>query len=208
MRITIFGSTGKTGLELCKQAHAKGYQVTAYARSVARLGDLAERVRVVQGELNDAAAIGRAVEGADAVVSALGTVDRKPNTVLSAATRRIIEAMQAQGIARLVAITSLGCGASRDQVDSLIMRLLINTLAKEIWADKDRQEDVIRNSLLDYLIVRPGGLTDNPARGHWTVLREGERHKGRQMIPRADVAAFILEKLEAGDLGREALALF
>lgn len=207
MRISIFGATGKTGLELCRQAHAKGHDVTAYVRSAAKLGDLVGRVRVVKGELDDTQAIARAVEKADAVVSALGTVDRKSNTVLSDATRRIISAMEAERASRLIAITSLGCGVSRDQVNSLIMRLLIKTLAKEIWADKNRQEEVIRQSAIDYLIVRPGGLTDKPASGSWTVLRKGESHKGRQMVARADVAAFILERIEQGELGQEALAL-
>lgn len=208
MRLSVFGATGKTGLALCEQALAKGFDVTVCARDPSKLGALSQKVRVVEGTLDDGQAIAETVRGADVVVSALGTVDRKPNTVLSDATGRIIGAMEDEGVARLVAITSLGCGGSRDQVDSWIMRLLIKTLAKEIWADKDRQEEAIMASELDYLIVRPGGLTDKPAAGSWSVLREGETHKGRQMIARADVAGFILASLEKGDLGREALVVF
>lgn len=208
MRLTIFGATGKTGLSLCEQALAKGFKVTAYVRDPAKLGDLAERLTVVKGSLKDTAALAQAVHGADAVVSALGTFDRKPNTVLSDATRRIIAAMESEGVPRLVAVTSLGCGASKVQVNSRIMRLLIKTVAKEIWGDKDRQEQVIDASGLDFLIVRPGGLTDKPAHGTWTVLREGESQKGKQMIARADVAAFILERLNQGELGREKLVVF
>ncbi|MEM6585606.1 MAG: SDR family oxidoreductase [Pseudomonadota bacterium] len=208
MQLAIVGATGKTGLLLCEQALAKGHAVTAYVRDPAKLGTLGDRLSVVEGTLEDAEALSSAVRGADAVISALGTVDRKPNTVLSDATRRIVRAMEEEGVARLAAITSLGCGASRDQVNSRLMRFLIKTVAKEIWADKDRQEDVIRASELDYLIVRPGGLTDRPARGSWTIMREGEAQKGRQMIARADVAAFILQKLESGELGREAVVIF
>ncbi len=182
--------------------------MTAFVRDQSRLGDLADRVWVVEGTLEDSNAIEEAVRDSSAVVSALGTVDRKFNTVLSDATRRIAQAMESEGVVRFVAITSLGCGASRDQVNSWIMRLLIRTLAKQIWADKNRQEDVIHASEFDYLIVRPGGLTEKPASGSWTLMRKGGSQKGRQMISRADVAAFILKKLEEGELGREALTIF
>jgi uncharacterized protein YbjT (DUF2867 family) len=208
MRLTIFGATGKTGRLLCEGALAQGCQVTAFARNPAKLDDLADQIEIVAGTLEDVGAIMRAIAGAQAVVSALGTFDRKPNTVLSEGTRQIVRAMEASGVMRLVAITSLGCGSSRTQVNSWVMRLLIKTLAREIWADKDRQEEVIKASSLDYLIVRPGGLTDKPARGSWTVLRPGEKSRGRQMIPRADVAAYILERLVAGELGREEVVLF
>jgi len=207
-KLTIFGATGKTGRLLCEGALAQSHAVTAFVREPAKLGGLAGRVDIVTGQLDDGPAIARAIAGADAVVSALGTVDRKPNTVLSDATGRIVQAMQAQGGVRFAAITSLGCGSSRTQVNSRLMRLLIKTLAKEIWADKDRQEDVIRASSLDYLIVRPGGLTDKPARGEWTELRAGESHKGSQMIARADVAAYILERIRCGEFGRDEVALF
>ncbi|MEM7688787.1 MAG: NAD(P)H-binding protein [Pseudomonadota bacterium] len=208
MQMTIFGATGKTGLLLCEKAREHGHDVTAYVRDPAKLGSLADGIQVLRGALDETDALARAVDGSDVVVSALGTFDRKPNTILSDAMQRIIGAMEEQGVARLVAITSLGCGASRDQVNSRLMRLAIRTLAKEIWADKDRQEEAICASELDYLIVRPGGLTDKPARGSWTVLREGEAYKGRQMIARADVADYILTKIARGDLGREAVALF
>jgi uncharacterized protein YbjT (DUF2867 family) len=209
MNLTIFGATGKTGLLLCQQALAAGHTVTAYVRNPGGLGDdLSAALNVVEGGLEDDTAIHAAVAGADVVVSALGTFERKRNTVLSDGTRRIMGAMGAAGIPKFVAITSLGCGGSRSQVTSRIMRLLIGTLAREIWADKDRQEDAIRASALDYLIVRPGGLSDKPPRGEWTELRPGEKASGRQMITRADVAAYILARLDAGALGRESVVLY
>lgn len=208
MKLTIFGATGKTGLLLCDLAVRAGHEVTAYVRDPAKLAQRAGDVTVVEGSLEDETAIRAAVEGRDAVISALGTFDRKPNTVLSEGTRRIIEAMQAAHVARLVAITSLGCGDSRAQVNNWIMRLVIKTIAKEIWADKDRQEKVIRASRLDYLVVRPGGLTDKPQRGTWTELRSGESSKGKQMIPRADVAGYIIKRLEKPALGQDFVVLF
>lgn len=202
MKITIFGSSGRTGRILCTAALSRGHEVTAHVRSPDGIADLDPAIERVVGELSDSATLARAVSGSRIVISALGTTERKPNTVLSDATLRILAEMKAAGAGHFAAITSLGCGDSYGQVNSRLMKLVIRTLAKEIWADKDRQERAIARSGLDYLIVRPGGLTDKPPSGSWTELRSGDRMKGKQMIARADVADYILDrcaKLPFGD---------
>lgn len=208
MKITIFGATGGTGRELTRQAVERGHEVTVYVRDPAKLGELVKDLAVIVGSLEDECLLSQAVGGADVVISALGTFNRKPNTVLSDGTRRIVEAIKQNGGSRFAAVTSMGCGDSKDHVNSRIMRFIMKTFAKEIWADKNRQEDVIRNSGLDYLIVRPGGLTYDTARGSWTELRGGESYKGKQMIPRADVAAYILDRIEKPEFGNDCLTLF
>lgn len=208
MNITIFGATGSTGRLLCKKACERGHRVTAYVRDPSRMDEAHAHLHLVQGTLEDAPAMRQAVTGADVIISALGTVERKPNSILSDGTRAIIAAARECGVGRIAAITSLGCGDSREQVNSLIMRLVIRTFAREIWADKDRQEDAIRGSGLDYLIVRPGGLTNKPARGSWAELREGESSKGSQMISRADVADYILSRTQQPEFGDDCVVLF
>ena len=208
MRIAVFGANGRTGQVLCAEALGRGHEITAYVRDKAKMAVADPRFEVVEGTLDNVGAMARALQGADAVVLALGTTDRKPNTVLSDGTRAIIDAMKTAGVEHLAAITSMGCGDSKSQVNSRIMRLVIKTFAKEIWADKNRQEAAIRASGLDYLIVRPGGLTEKPARGSWTELRTGESYKGSQMIPRADVATYILNRLETPSLGDDTVTLF
>ncbi|WP_280301837.1 NAD(P)-dependent oxidoreductase [Nocardia abscessus] len=82
-----------------------GHTVTAYARNPAKIpGRWGERVRVVIGEMSDAAAIDRAVEGADAVVSALGPVMNRKATGLPLieGTRNILEAMKRHGVRRYI----------------------------------------------------------------------------------------------------------
>ena len=207
MRIVVFGANGRSGQALCSQALKRGHGVVAYVRDKAKMADADPQIVVVQGDLEDGNTMREAFNGADAVVLALGTTDRKPNTVLSDGTRRIMAAMEAVDVDRIAAITSMGCGDSKAQVNSWIMRLVIRTFAKEIWADKDRQEAAIKASNLDYLIVRPGGLTNKPATGSWTELHAGEYSKGSQMIPREDVATYILNRLESPQLGREIVGL-
>lgn len=207
MRVTIFGANGLSGQQLVQKALERGHEVVAYVRGRESMSECDPRVSIVEGTLDSRQAIEQAVTGSDAVILALGTTDRKPNTVLSDGTRTIVEAMQTAGVKQLAAITSMGCGNSKAQVNSRIMKFVIRTFAKEIWADKDRQEQVIFASDLDYLIVRPGGLTKKPGDGDWTELRDGQFSKGSQMISREDVAAYILQRLENPPLGREAVGL-
>ncbi|MBK8129267.1 MAG: NAD(P)H-binding protein [bacterium] len=92
MKITIFGSTGGTGKELVNQALAAGREVTVYVRNPAKLTGLQDRVMVVQGNLEDRDAIGEAVAGAEAVISALGPTNNKPGNPLTAGMDHIVTA--------------------------------------------------------------------------------------------------------------------
>ncbi len=207
MRITIFGASGRTGRALIETALAQGHTLTAHLRSEASGEGLPAGVRKVIGAIDDPAMLADALDQADAAISALGTTIRKPNTVLSDLTRAIVTAMQGAAVPRMVCITSLGVGDSYPQVAGLFMRTLIKTLGKEIWADKGRQEEVIAASALDYLIVRPGGLTNKPGTGKWRAKDAGVAVKGTQMIPRADVAAFCLSECTAPSLHRARITL-
>jgi len=198
MKLCVFGATGRTGLALLDQALAAGHEVTAVARAPEKLKAYEGRVRIVEAGFQDAAAVGEAVAGQDAVISTLGTVERKRNTVLSDGTRVIIDAMKAAGTRRFIVVTSLGCRESVKLIRSFVFReLIVKRLAKEIWADKDRQEELIEASGLDYTIARPGGLTDKPATGAYQVLGRYDPLPKSLMIARADVADFLLKA--AGD---------
>jgi putative NADH-flavin reductase len=73
MKLTIFGATGATGTTLVSQALAAGHEVTAVVRDPARLAVAdSPRLRIVTADVMDPDAIGPAVTGADAVLSAVG----------------------------------------------------------------------------------------------------------------------------------------
>lgn len=207
MNFTIFGASGRTGKALAETAWAQGHGVTAHLRSAARGESLPSGVRRVIGAIDDPEVLADALGDTDAVISALGTTIRKPNTVLSDMTRGIIEATHKAGVERFVCITSLGVGDSYPQVAGFFMRTLIKTLGKEIWADKARQEAVIAASELDYVIVRPGGLTTKPGTGQWRALDASEPVAGTQMIAREDVAAFCIAQCTNPTISRETVTL-
>lgn len=194
MKLLIFGATGGTGRALVALALEQDHAVTAFARNPAAIETTHPRLRVVKGDILDRASIDAAMQGQEAVVSALGTRNFKPNTIVSEGTRNILQSMEAAGIRRFICETSLGVGDSKNQT-GLIFKLLLQPLLKNVFEDKERQETLIRQSGLDWIIVRPGGLTDGPRTGQYRAGFSPEEKSLRMRISRADVADFMLKQL-------------
>lgn len=195
MKIAVFGAAGKTGREIVRQALDAGHEVVAQRRDNYRFDISSPRLTEVYGDARDAEATNRTVSGADAVVSAMGNLIRRPNTELSDATQQIITAMRRNEVRRLICISSLGQGATRAKVRSWVFKFFLDHVSADVWNDKERQEEAVRNSRLDWILVRPGGMTAKPARGVYRVIPESEPLPRKPRIARADVADFILKNL-------------
>ena len=195
-RLLVVGATGGTGRQIVAQALERGHEVTALARDPARLRINHPRLTVVQGDVLDAAAVDRAVQGQEAVLSALGHNKYfYPTRILSEGTRNIVRAMEAHGVRRFICETSLGIGDSAGRMGLYYTLFVIPVILPFYFWDKTRQERIIEASAVDWLIVRPGALTNRQARG---AVRHG-RSAGNLLwtvrVPRADVAAFMLDQL-------------
>lgn len=197
MKILVLGATGATGRLIVSQALAKGHDVVALVRSKAKAVDLAG-AELIEGDARNATALSRAIVDCDAVVSSLGTAMSpfREVTTLSTATRAFVGVMEAQNVRRLVCITGLGAGNSRGHGGLFFDRVFFPLMLRKVYADKDRQEDAIRSSVLDWTIVRPTVLNDKPARGRIRVLTDLSGVHGG-MIARADVADFVVQQLTA-----------
>lgn len=196
MNLAIFGATGRTGRELVHQALERGHRVTAFARTPARLDLTHERLEVVQGDVRDAAAVARAVRGADAVLSALGPSGRDPDRPIARGTRNIVAAMQRQGVRRLIVTGGAGVGAPSDRPTLLdrLVKFLLLLVARHAYEDVRDAVEVVRASDLDWTVVRLPRLTDAPASGRVRADYLGGNVGIR--IGRADVASFMLDLLE------------
>ena len=195
MNILVLGATGGTGRQIVRAALSNGHTVTALVRSASRAGELGE-CRLVEGDASSQAAIAGALYGCDGVISALGTGMSPFHkvTLLSAATRALVDAMGRQAVRRLVCITGMGAGDSRGHGGFFYDRLMLPMLLRNVYADKDRQEDIIRQSGLDWVIVRPVVLNDKPATGLIQAATDlAGIHGGT--ISRADVAGFVVAQL-------------
>ena len=125
MRIAVFGSTGGTGLALLQQAIQRGHQVIAFARDQQKIPSLGPNPNVIQGDVLDRNAVKLAVDGADAVISALGVrLGQAPGTVRSDGTQNIVNALLAVGVKRFISVSTIGIGDSRDRLSFVAHFLL------------------------------------------------------------------------------------
>lgn len=195
-RVLIVGATGGTGQQLVQQALQQGYEVTALVRNPAKLRLTHPELRVVKGDVLEYACVTTAMQGQDAVLSALG--HRRlfvPSRVQSEGTENVLRAMKEQGVQRFVCETALGLGSSAGRMGLFGTLLFLPLVLPIYFWDKSRQEKAIGESDLDWIIVRPGILTNGAKRG---TYRHGE-NVGSYIIPgrvsRADVADFMLKQL-------------
>jgi putative NADH-flavin reductase len=193
VKVLIIGATGATGRVLMREALEQGHEVTALARDPSALAPEDHRPRVLQGNALDASEVEAAVADQDAVLSALGTRSTRPTTLFSQSTHNLISAMNKHGVRRLVCITGIGAGESKGHVGFLYDRIMLPFVVKNIYEDKNRQEEAIKQSDLEWVIVRPARLTDEAAKGEYRVYLGGSYTA--KTISRADVAAFMLAQL-------------
>jgi len=197
MKLTIFGATGATGTSLVQQALAAGHEVTAVVRDPARLAVPAQqRLRIVTADVLDPAAISPAVDGADAVTTAVGP-GTGASTLRQDSTRSIIRAMQKTGTRRLLMVSG---SVVADEGESPFTRYLLKplvrrTFLRHVYADMRRAEDEIHDSSLDWTIIRPPALTNKPARGTYRTATDRNLPHGFT-ISRADLAAYMLTLLD------------
>ena len=195
MKVVVLGATGATGRLIVGKAVAKGHEVVALVRSREKAADLAG-AEFVEGDARDPVALTRAIAGCDAVISSLGTAMSpfREVTLLSTATRALVGVMAEQNVRRLVCITGLGAGDSRGHGGFFFDWVFLPLMLRNVYEDKNRQEDAIRASALDWTIVRPTVLNDKPARGGIKALTDLSGVHGGT-IARADVAEFVVEQL-------------
>ena len=210
MRIAVFGATGHTGGELVKQALDRSHHVTAAVRDPAKLSVSHERLAVVTANMLDSDAVSAALARPfDAVILALGLYHRSPRTDLSDGTRHIINGMKAGGSRRLMVITSLGCGDSAGQ-GHWLARALQRWSLNYVLEDKNRQEELVFDSGLDWTIIRPPRLTNGSEVRDDIVVWQGQtpsRPKLSWKITRSSLAAMALDWVEQGTHLGEAMTV-
>jgi putative NADH-flavin reductase len=169
--------------------------VQALLRNPGKLEVANPKLTVLQGDVLDANAVDRVVQGSDAVIVSLGGKPGDKTRALETGTKHIVVAMKKHGQKRLIVVTSLGVGDSAGQAGFLFEKIIVPLFLKAEFADKLAQEAVVKASGLEFVIARPGALSNDAAKGAYEAakqLRKGSPAK----ITRADVARFCLEQLE------------
>lgn len=200
MNLVVLGATGRTGSLVVEQALDAGHTVTALVRSPEKLTTRNSNLRVVAGAVTDTAALARALEGADALISTLGG----SGSVIADSTPAIVAAAHKAGVGRIVVLSSWL--VERDRMDAPT-RLLTGIAMGSLIKDKNAGEKVLRQTDLDWTIVYASILTDGPASGSVAVLPDGAKRGMSQKISRADVAAWMIQAATSEQQSRRTVAI-
>jgi uncharacterized protein YbjT (DUF2867 family) len=195
MKILVVGASQGTGALLVKAALERGHAVTAFSRAPERLELKHPHLTLLKGDFHRAEAVKSAVAGHNAVVVTVGPTKLKgfkenPN-YFSQGTGYVIDGMRAHGVKKLVVLSAFGVGDSFAPSSFFLRKILIPFLLKPAYEDHERQEQMVRESSLDWVIARPTRLTDGPA--HKRYVKETRPKAVPNSISRADVADFLLE---------------
>lgn len=195
MNVVVFGASGATGRELAEQGLARGHVVTAFVRRPERFTIRHANIKIHQGDVSDRVLVESAVQGQDAAISALGGASltkREPAFVVG--IHNIVSSMERASVRRFVYLSADTVRDARNELNRLRW-LLVALIFSKTSADHELNEGMIRQSHLDWIIVRPPMLTNGGCTG---VYRSGEHLKANSVIPklsRADLADFMLNQL-------------
>ena len=194
MNILVLGAAGGVGRLIVGQALARGHKVTAFVRDPGK-ADL-QKATVVRGNVLDIQALSNALPSQEAVVYAIGVKSTGPTTLFSQSTQLLLTAMEQQQVKRLVCITGIGAGETKGHGGFLYDHVIFPLFTRNRYADKELQEQLIRQSNLDWTIVRPAPFSEGKPNAPFQVLTEVGNAVLRK-VSRAEVASFVLGELEA-----------
>ena len=198
MKVIVFGATGGTGNLVVQQALENGFDVTAFVRNPAQLKIKNAKLKIVQGDVLQQNSIDSIMQEYDAVICCLGTPATKAEQLRSIGTRNIINAMTKFGVSRLICQTSLGYGDSKFVLDFtpfVFRKIIVPFLLKKTFEDHLLQESFIKQSNLNWTIVRAGSLTNGKGTGNYKKEFEYTDSSLKVKISRADVAHFLTATL-------------
>lgn len=197
MKIAVLGAFGKTGLQLIDRATTRGFEVTAVVRDATRKpAGVSDLVHIAEADARDPDAVSLAIDGCDAVISALGSPGTYPDDLLQTSTRATATAMHLHHIRRIVVISGVGVTSDGDNpVARVTISPLVRRLMRDVFEDKLAMEEFLQTSELDWTIVRPPKLVDGQRRGRYRTRMGGNTWMGMR-ITRADLADALLDVVD------------
>ncbi|NGN66656.1 NAD(P)H-binding protein [Streptomyces sp. A7024] len=195
MKLVIFGANGPTGRQATAQAIADGHTVTAVTRRPEQFPLSDPRLRVVGADVRDQSAVEAVMAGQQAVISVLGVpYGRKPVSLYSEGITHITQAMTKHSVRRLVCVTSTVLFDVAAPGETFLFRKVVEpviarTMGRTVYEDMRRMEAIVRESGLDWTVVRPAGLFDAESVSDYEVA--ASRLPGR-FTARADLAHAVL----------------
>jgi putative NADH-flavin reductase len=194
MNVALLGATGRTGHLALAELRRRGHHVTGLVRDPNRLPDPDPTVRLVVGSSTDPIALAELLDGAEAVVSALGPTAREAD-LHSRTARLLVQAMPEARVTRFIGISGAGIDVPGDRkgTKDRVISAMVRTLGGAVARDKPAEYQVYAKSDLDWTLVRPPRLLDTPATER---IGHHPHTPGHWSIPRADLATFLADVLD------------
>ena len=211
MRIVVIGANGATGRLAVFEGLRRGHEMVAFVRDAAQVTLTDPHLTVAQGDAFDLATVVAALEGADAVISAIGRSRKKGGSkprdkgpFYAPAMRVILNGMAARGVGRLAVVSSQGVGDEPLQGLALPLRAF-RLVVGRVMDDMREMERLIEASDTEWTITRPGGLTGKP-KGDY-IVQPGNSLRGHGSTPRADLAETLVLAVTEGRWLRQAVVV-
>lgn len=197
MNIAVIGASAGIGLETVKRALDRNHFVTSLSRTEMPLSKQ-PNLQIIYGNALDKAVFQKAIAGADAVIVTIGTRKGMEPTTLYSDFGKLLIKVQKETPTQVpyIIVTSHGVGESRPYV-SWFVNVFIKYFLKYVVADKTVMEEMIAESDINYIFVRPGRLLDGPLTEKYKIIKE--LYKGVKIdgISRADVADYMVKQAES-----------
>ncbi len=202
-KILVIGASSGIGLQVCKVALQHGYEVTAFSRHATDMPLQHDNLTRFDGDALNYADVFDAMRDADVVIQALGVpmnirLITGPITLFSRSTEVMLKVMHEKKVRRLLAITGFGAGDSINSIHPL-QKIGFKMIFGRAYMDKDIQEQLIKESGLDWTIVRPGMLTNSRCQKTFRVLKYPSEWKNG-VISRINVADFLISSIDDQDM--------
>jgi len=204
MKILLLGATGRTGRHLLQQALDRGHTVHALVRDRRRVKISSENLLLFEGSPLDKATMQNAMAGCEAILSVLNISRnndwpwsrlRTPKDFLSSVMKNIIELAAQHHIQRIVITSAWGVAETRKDVPGWFRWFIEHSNILYPYEDHARQEDLLKQTSLQWTAIRPVGLVNGETKKAVMVsLNTGP--KPRITIGRSSLAAFMLDVLE------------
>ncbi len=203
MKILILGANGRSGRRIVNEALRAGFSVHALVRNKKDLPEH-QNLRIIEGSCLKRSDLDKALTGTVAVVSALN-VSRKsdfpwsklksPTDLMSKTMEYLIPLLYAHGISRLLIISAAGTGDSRKVLPKWFAWLIDHSNIKYAYQDHERQEKLVRNSDLEWTILRPVGLSNSSKITRVCISKDGIPPPS-MLISRDTLANYVIQTLE------------
>ncbi|XP_053319081.1 flavin reductase (NADPH)-like [Spea bombifrons] len=217
MKLAILGATGQTGLFLVNQALQQGHEVTALVRNVSKITIQHENLKVVESNIFSSNSLSEHFKGQDAIMSCLGFPYKTFSSIsgYTDSMAAIVTAMRQSGVNKMVTMTSWYTGPGSGQNASFFVRNLLIPLIRSVLNNMYEMEQYLEKDCSDinWTVVRPPGLQNNPATEKEILIHEGffvPDDKGNAVtntVARGDVARFMLSVLNDAQWTRKIIAM-